>query len=767
MKGRNHSLEILLCCCLSGIIPLAHAAPKTGEITGLITAPDGSGLPGARISVRQMVDDRIFGVIAGGRGVYRLPDLPPGRYQVRVELDGFEPSATEEVTLWEGESRTVDFRLAIATIREIITVVGTAPRDSVQATEVRESSARDVGEAAAHVNGITKLRKGGIANDVVIRGLQSRDLNVLIDGERIYGACPNHMDPAVFHVDFAEVDRIEIAKGPFDVRNQGSLGGLVNIITRKPEQGFHATANLSSGSYDFLNPSATIQYANGRFSALGGYSYRISHPFVDGSGKSFTQYGNYLQSAQDSDAFAIGTAWGKFSVSPRSNHLMQISYSRQQADRVLYPYLMMDAIYDDADRVNFGYQIEHPFGRVESLTFQGYYTQVKHWMTDEFRTSSLNTPRGYSMGTYATTSAAGGKVEAGLKDLTFGLEIFNRYWSASTQMAGMAYKPQASIPDVGTISVGAYVEYKKSLRDNLRLEMGGRVDRTDSSADPTLANTNLYFAYNSTRSTSAVDAFPSGSARLIYQMPVGLEFSAGIGSIVRIPDAVERYFALRRAGSDWVGNPDLEPSRNTGFDGSITLRQRGLFVTSDFFWNQVGNYIALTGVPKVNPIPGIMNSKARSYQNIDASIYGTEIQLVYSFTSRLFLSSAMAYVRGIQDPDPTRNIFSTNIAEMPPINSRTDLRYDTGRYWAEIEGVFAGPQDNLDTDLQETPTPGYGIANLRAGFNFRRFAVAAGVHNIFDRFYYENLSYQRDPYRSGTRVYEPGRNLFINVSYRF
>jgi len=41
------------------------------------------------------------------------------------------------------------------------------------------------------------------------------------------------------------------------------------------------------------------------------------------------------------------------------------------------------------------------------------------------------------------------------------------------------------------------------------------------------------------------------------------------------------------------------------------------------------------------------------------------------------------------------------------------------------------------------------------------------VHNIFDRFYYENLSYQRDPYRSGTRVYEPGRNLFVNVSYRF
>ena len=96
-------------------------------------------------------------------------------------------------------------------------------------------------------------------------------------------------------------------------------------------------------------------------------------------------------------------------------------------------------------------------------------------MTDEFRTSSLNSPRGYSMGTYATTRTVGGKVEAGLENLTLGLEAFSRYWSASTQMAGMAYKPQASIPDVETIAIGAYVEYRKSLRDNLRLELGGRV----------------------------------------------------------------------------------------------------------------------------------------------------------------------------------------------------------------------------------------------------------------------------------------------------
>jgi iron complex outermembrane receptor protein len=62
---------------------------------------------------------------------------------------------------------------------------------------------------------------------VVLRGFQQGDINVLIDGARIYGACPNHMDPPASHVDFAEIQQVEVTKGVFDIRSQGSLGGVV------------------------------------------------------------------------------------------------------------------------------------------------------------------------------------------------------------------------------------------------------------------------------------------------------------------------------------------------------------------------------------------------------------------------------------------------------------------------------------------------------------------------------------------------------------
>ncbi len=765
---RNLIVYAFVCCLLlPGFQPDCRAFPATGEITGFVSGPDGYGLPGAAITLFHVGTGKTYAVATGLRGIYRASGLPEGSYDIRAELVGFEPKRLSGVMLSGGKVRTVDIKLAIATIREIVTVVETVPRDSLEASEARESSARDVGEALARTAGVSKLRKGGIANDVVLRGFQSKDLNVLVDGQRVYGACPNHMDPPAFHVDFAEVDRVEVGKGPFDMKNQGSLGGVLNVITRKPERGLHASANLSTGSYAFINPSATASYGRGRFSVLGGYSYRLSEPYTDGSGKRFTEYANYQPGEIDSDAFRVGTAWGRLSFAPASNHLAQIYYTRQQADHVLYPYLMMDAVYDDTDRVNLGYSIDDLSSFVKAINLQAYHSQVSHWMTDVYRISSLSTPRQFSMGTFARSRATGGRIEAEIHNLDLGVEAFSRGWDATTQMAGMGYLTQNSIPDVTMNSAGLYAGYRWILSDRLKIVINGRVDRTRSSADSLKAYTNLYYAYNSTRAISATDANASGSAHATYSLPFGLELGAGLGSTARNPDPSERYFALRRAGSDWVGNPELVPSRNTGFDGSLSFRRQGFLINSSVYYYQVQDYVTVRKATKINPLPGIMNTGARSYANVDASLLGSEIQAVYTVGRRVFFTGSLQQVRGRQDRRPELNIYSENLAEMPPLTGRAGVRFDTGRFWAEIEGVAAGAQRRVDTDLREDPTAGYGTANLRAGANIRRFALRIGLNNVFNRRFYEHLSYQRDPFRSGVRVFEPGRNLFINLSFRY
>jgi len=127
----------------------------------------------------------------------------------------------------------------------------------------------------------------------------------------------------------------------------------------------------------------------------------------------------------------------------------------------------------------------------------------------------------------------------------------------------------------------------------------------------------------------------------------------------------------------------------------------------------------------------------------------------------------VSYVRGTQAPRPEVGILSKDLAEMPPVTGRASLRWDDGRFWGEAEGVFAAAQSNVDTDLAEGTTPGWGIANLRAGFTIGSVGLTLGVENLFGRLYSEHLSYQRDPFRSGVKVPEPGRNVFVNLSYRY
>ena len=763
---RNMHLYMTAMLCILLLTGIAAAEPPRISIVGVVTGPDGSRLPGTLVTARLSGTETSTQAVSSSSGTYRMPDLQAGTYELKAELVGFEPATVADLKIGSG-TMSVDLTLQLATIREMVTVVGAVKRDSVEGTETRESSARDVAESMIEVPGVWKLRKGGIANDIVLRGFGGKDLNVLIDGQRIYGACPNHMDPSAFHVDFSEVDRVEIGKGPFDMKNQGSLGGVVNIVTRKPEEGLHAFGNLSVGSYGFVNPSATVSYGRDAFSLLGGYSYRTSSPYTDGSGKQFTESVNYRPDLLDSDAFEIGTAWAKGAFSPFSGHLAQFSYTRQQADHVLYPYLQMDAVYDDTDRMNAGYQINDLPGFVRSLRFQAYYTNVDHWMTDQYRTSSTNFAREYSMGTLAGTEALGGKFETLLNNVTVGIEAFHREWDATTSLAGAGYNPQFSIPDVRTNSFGLYSEYTKAFSDSLGLSLGGRIDSVTTAADSSKANTNLYYAYNSTRLTSATNNYPSGSVRLGYKTGIGIEVSGGVGHTVRVPDARERYFALKRMGTDWVGNPELKPSRNTGFDGNVSFRRQGLLLESSLYLDYIDDYVSIVPQARQNMVTGVMNKSARSYKNVEARMYGGEFLASYLFSRRLFLSSDLSYTRGTRSLEPENGILTEDLAEIPPLRSRTALRFDTGAYFGEVEAVFSGRQDNVDTSLGEQSTAGYGIANLKAGMSYKRFAVKLVLNNLFGRQYYEHLSYMRDPFRSGARVYEPGRNILVNLSFRY
>ncbi|MGD8896142.1 MAG: TonB-dependent receptor, partial [Acidobacteriota bacterium] len=596
--------------------------PELATISGVVVAQDGAPLPGVTLSLARPDGSEARRAATGEGGVFRLSGIALGTWDLAAASPGFATAQTRVDDLGPGESRQVALTLPIASLRETVEVIGLAPRDSLEAAALRESGAKDIGEALSTTVGVSSVRKGGIANDVVVRGLGQRDLNVLIDGQRVHGACPNRMDPAAFHVDFAEVDRVEVAKGPFDVRNQGSLGGVVNVVTRRPERGFRVAPLLAAGSFGFVNPAVTASWAGEQVSVLGGYSYRVSEPFRDGSGTRFTETTDYRPEAYGQDAFEIGTGWAQLGWRRGERHRLQLSWTRQQADSVLSPYLKMDAIDDDTDRLNLLYEATALPGAVKGLVARVSYSRVDHWMTDESRLSSIGAPRGWSMGTDASTETAEARLELRVASVSVGVDARRRRWDARTAMAGMGYKEQHTIPDVRTDTAGLFAEGSRGLGSHLLLTAGARLDHVRAQADESIANTDLYYAYYGTRTTSVSHVLPGGRVRLGWADPSGFGLAATLGHTARVGEANELFVALRRKGHDWVGYPNLKPARNTGLDVTASWEHAGMRLSGSLFVSRIANFIDVVARDRAASGPG--NADARTWANVDATMRGLE-----------------------------------------------------------------------------------------------------------------------------------------------
>jgi len=290
-----------------------------------------------------------------------------------------------------------------------------------------------------------------------------------------------------------------------------------------------------------------------------------------------------------------------------------------------------------------------------------------------------------------------------------------------------------------------------------------RIDRISSHADQSKANISLYQAYHDKMAVSAVDISPSGYARLGYSPRSTLNFGIGLGTAIQVPQPNELFFALTRKMSDWVGNPLLRPSRNTAIDGIFSVDKDGTFIEAGLFINSVGDFVTLYDQAPLDEVSGVMNSKARTYVNTDARLWGTEFNLVVPLEDLVFLAGDLSYIRGTKTPITELGVLSPNLAEIPPLRGRLNLRYDKELFFAAVEGVYSAAQNDIDLDLSEKETSSYAIMNLNGGTRRGRFGITVGIGNLFNRNFSEHLSFQRDPFCSGIRVTEPRRNLFINL----
>ena len=316
-------------------------------------------------------------------------------------------------------------------------------------------------------------------------------------------------------------------------------------------------------------------------------------------------------------------------------------------------------------------------------------------MNDSFRVSSMPTmmvTRDYSMETDASTETYGAKLRTswnmGAGELDGGIDYYLRNWDATNVLAASGYQPQPMIPDVDIDNIGAFASYALPLGQGWTLKAGARIDHTTADAGELTAARlatvfQPYYPGESLEDNTDFTEF-SGHLQATWQATDSLELFAGFGSGSRTPDAQELYINLVRPGTNpnWLGNPELTPTRNNQFDLGARLSGEAWFTKLSFFYSDLQDYIDVVELP---PSP----KAARSYENVDATMWGGELSGQVALPSDFYLLGALSYVHGENDDT------DEPLAEMPPLMGNISLRYDVDRWFVELTERFADDQDRV------------------------------------------------------------------------
>lgn len=143
----------------------------------------------------------------------------------------------------------------------------------ITAEEIQKLNYLHVGELLARQAGLYLVGAGqnpGMTQSLFMRGSNSNQTAVLIDGVRINDPSGVNNALDLSELSLADVDRIEIVRGSHStLYGSSAIGGVVNIITRKNQQrGFHPMAQVQAGTFGkgtgLLGQQLALDYAAGK-----------------------------------------------------------------------------------------------------------------------------------------------------------------------------------------------------------------------------------------------------------------------------------------------------------------------------------------------------------------------------------------------------------------------------------------------------------------------------------------------------------------------
>lgn len=286
--------------------PMMVKAQSTGTLKGkVVDAAEKFPLPTVQITV---VGKKLYGS-TDAEGEYTIPGLAPGTYKINFEVPGYIRETRTDVAINAGETTTLDVSMRMGfshettvTARREVTSLQRVPLnvEVLTATEMEEAPTIDVVQALNQVSGVdvetgTTLTAAGTF--MYINGYDDVYVKKMVDGVDVTEIMGNWSMLNAYPVEM--VGQIEVIKGGSSSLWGANMGGIVNLITKRPQDLDRSIYTIkgtfgSFGAMDFgmasgigqsgqlFNFSGTAVGTLGKFGYLLGYKNQNYDGFTEG-----------------------------------------------------------------------------------------------------------------------------------------------------------------------------------------------------------------------------------------------------------------------------------------------------------------------------------------------------------------------------------------------------------------------------------------------------------------------------------------------------
>ncbi|MEJ5369912.1 MAG: carboxypeptidase regulatory-like domain-containing protein [Bryobacteraceae bacterium] len=234
----------------------AMAQSDNAAISGIVRDPSGAVVANAKVIVKNEATGFERQATTNESGLYNVPNLPPGYYEVRVEAPGFKTFVKTRNKLDAAVPIQVNADLAVGQLTESVTVEATVATLNTESATVGKTVEQTQIQNLA-LNGRNPLflamlkpgvRRGSPMNSLsfamdsggfTINGSRSQDNVITFDGAVAIRTRAN--GTSIGSVDLDAIQEVQVLTATYSAEYGRSGGGQIRMVTKSGGKDFHGT----------------------------------------------------------------------------------------------------------------------------------------------------------------------------------------------------------------------------------------------------------------------------------------------------------------------------------------------------------------------------------------------------------------------------------------------------------------------------------------------------------------------------------------------